>query len=202
MSHDLLYIIASDNVQSYFKHFGYLGIFLWFITIDQLTPIQEEITLILIGYLAYQGYLNPEWAGIISLAAFLTVDIAYFYLARSGNKLVDKVRKKAHNSRIKKYTNKLKDHTFKTLVILCFIPRMRLLGPVFASLTKIPFKKFILYDAIGLCVFTAIYISLGMLFHKSISSLVSETKFIGQIIFFAALIFITIVSVIIVRRFK
>jgi membrane protein DedA with SNARE-associated domain len=202
MTLDQIFLIASDTVQSYIRQFGYLGIYFWFITVDQLTPLPEEITLLAIGYLAYEGYLNPFGAGVFSLAAFLTIDIIYFYLTRSGNKLVQKIRKKEQNARVQKFTGKLKDHTLKTLIILCFIPRMRLLGPVFVALQKIPFKKFILYDAIGLSIFTAIYISLGMLFHKSISSFVKETEIMGHIIFIAALIFMTIASIIVIRRFK
>ncbi len=87
MCNDLLLISASTPFQDYFTHYGYIGIYVWFITVDQIAPIPEEITLIIIGYFASQGLINPVFSGVFSIAAFLTVDAVYFYLTKSGNKL-------------------------------------------------------------------------------------------------------------------
>ena len=195
-----LNILLASQFQDYFSRFGYLGIFIWFITIDQIIPIPEEITLIAIGYLAMQGNISPVMAGLFAIAGFITVDLVYFYLTKTGNKLIYKLAKKQESPIEKKYKNKLKNHTFKTLLILCFIPRMRLLGPVFVALSKLPFKRFILYDVISLSLFTTIYISLGMIFSKSLSSLISVSNGIGNIIFIAALIVMSVLTFIIIKK--
>jgi membrane protein DedA with SNARE-associated domain len=202
MNKYLIYVIIANNFQYYFKHLGYFGIYVWFITVDQIIPIPEEITLIIIGYLSSKGYIDPFLAGGCSIAAFLTVDTVYFYLTKSGNKLIKKITGKKTSHKTNVYKEKLKKHTFKTLMVLCFIPRMRLMGPVFVALLKIPFKKFLLYDAISLCIFTIIYISLGFIFHKSLSSLLLQTKSLTDIIFISAMVLMTILTVVIIRKMR
>src|SRR5205814_1730448 len=113
-----------------FRSYGYLGIYIFFVTIDQIAPIPEEISLILIGYLAAHQFFNPVLAGIFSIAAFLTIDIVYFQLTKSGNKLFKKFTKKADSPAMKGYKNKLRTHMLKTLLGISFIPRVRLLAPV------------------------------------------------------------------------
>ena len=196
------FILLSSQFQDYFSKFGYIGIYLWFITVDQIVPIPEEITLIVIGYLSSQGLISPILAGIFSIAAFITVDTVYFQLTLSGNKLIKKITSNNKSGTTNKYKEALKNHTFKTLLILSFIPRMRLFGPVFIALLKIPYKRFLLYDITTLTLFTSIYISLGIFFHKSLSSLISETQSLTNIIFFAAMAVMIILTVIIIKKFR
>ena len=89
---------------------GYAGIFLFFITIDQITPIPEEVTLLSISYLAAGGTFNPIIAGAISFLAFLLVDSGYFFLARSGNNFLKKWYRKKHRPFMDKYKNNLHEH--------------------------------------------------------------------------------------------
>ena len=143
---------------------GYAGIFLFFISIDQVTPIPEEVTLLSIGYLAANGTFNPVVAGAISLFAFLLVDSGYFFLARSGNNFLKKWYEKKHRPFMDKYKRNLHDHLPGTLIVLCFIPRMRMFGPIFCGLLKIKYSRFILFDFIGISSFTALYITIGTIF--------------------------------------
>ncbi len=196
------FILLSSQLQDYFSKFGYIGVYVWFITVDQIVPVPEEITLIVIGYLSSQGFISPILAGIFSIAAFITVDTAYFMLTLSGNKLIKKVTSKANSNKVNKYKTKLKNHTFKTLLILSFIPRMRLFGPVFVALLKIPYRKFILYDITSLALFTSVYISLGIFFHKSLSSVISKTQSLTNIIFFAAIGVMVVLTVVMVKKFR
>jgi len=200
MYQDFALILASQDFQDYFSRFGYIGIYIWYVTIDQIGPIPEEVSLIVIGYFASQGVLNPFLAGLFSIAAFITVDTVYFYLTKSGNKLIKKLRNKSTGTKANAIKQKLKKHTLKTLIVLCFIPRMRLLAPVFVSLMKFPYGKFLLFDVIGLGIFTTVYVSLGIIFHRSLSSLVDQAKTIGTIVFIVAMVIMTVLSIIIVRR--
>jgi membrane protein DedA with SNARE-associated domain len=181
-------ILSSDEIQEYFMRWGYLGIFFWFVTIDQIAPLPEEISLIVIGYFCSNGTLNPVLAGVFSLLAFVTVDLVYYSLTISGNKLIKKLTVRAKKNVFGKYKDRLKKNMPGTLIVMCFIPRMRQLGPVFVALGKLPVKKFILYDTLGLSVFTALYISIGIIFHHNLEELISKVGIWQQIIFAAALI--------------
>jgi membrane-associated protein len=199
---DLLSILLSAEVQDYFSKYGYIGIYLFFISVDQVAPVPEEITLIVIGYFSSIGYLNPVLAGAFSIAGFITVDTVYYFLTKSGNKWIKKMTRKADGSKLKGYKKKVKEHTFKTLLVLSFIPRMRLLAPVFVALMKIPFGRFLLYSVITLGIHAAVYISLGMIFHNSISSLIKKSQTMGWIIFISALVVMIVLSFLVARKLK
>jgi len=202
MLQDILSVLLSTDVQDYFSRYGYIGIYIFFVTIDQVAPVPEEITLIVIGYFSSIGYLNPFLAGLFAIAGFMTIDTIYYYLTRSGNKFIKKMMKNTNTSKLKGYKQKMKEHTFKTLLVISFIPRMRLLAPVFVALMKIPFPKFLLYSAITLAIHAAIYISLGVIFHNSLSSLIEKSQTMGWIIFIAALVVMVVLSIVIARKLK
>jgi membrane protein DedA with SNARE-associated domain len=197
-----LSIILDSQLQDYFIKYGYIGIYIWFITVDQIAPIPEEITLMVIGYFGVHGTISPIIAGLISILAFITIDSIYFYLTKTGSRFLHKVVDKLESPKMMKYKNKMIDHTFKTLLILCFIPRMRLLGPVFVALLKLSYGRFILFNSVSLAIFTTIYISLGMIFNKSLSTLISKSQFTGNIVFGIALIAMTILSIYIVHKLQ
>jgi membrane-associated protein len=191
--------LSITNFSDYSLHLGYLGIFLFFITIDQFTPIPEEITLLTIGYLSFNHVFNPVLAGIVSLMAFITVDMLYFFLTKSGNKLVKRLTERK-SSLMMRYREKLEKHFGLTLFLLCFIPRMRLLGPVFAGVMNVPFKKFVLFDLLGLSIFTSVYILLGMVFHQSLHMYLAHTETLKYIIFISSMIFLTVLIVVFIRK--
>jgi membrane protein DedA with SNARE-associated domain len=63
---------------------------------------------------------------------------------------------------------------------------MRMFAPILAGSIKLSFKRFLLLDAIALVVFTSLYLSLGIIFHESLTAIVRKTKELKNIIFFAA----------------
>ena len=179
---------SSSHLEAYFGQYGYLGIYLWFITVDQIAPIPEEITLIIIGYWASTGLMSPFLAGAFAIAAFVTVDTAYFLLTKSGSKFVLRIANPGRNATIAAYQEKLRAHTFKTLLILCFIPRMRLFAPVFVALLKLPLRRFLTLDAISLAIFTSVYIGLGMFFHRSLGAVIARSQTVGYVVFALAVL--------------
>jgi membrane protein DedA with SNARE-associated domain len=182
--------------------FGYLGIYIYFISIDQLTPIPNEISLITIGFLCSKGNFNPFIAGVVSLAGFISIDLIYFFLIKAGTKWSEKVSKKLEHSLTQKITVRLKNNFPKTIFILCFIPRMRFFGPIISSMLKVPVKKFIVYDAASLSLFTAFYITIGFYFHRSLKSLLSEMEEVQNILFISVLAVLTVLIIFYVRKFR
>lgn len=193
-----LNILHTPDFQAYIERWGYLGIFVWFITFDQLTPLPEELSLLTIGYLVSVGIFNPVFAGIASMCGFMLIDTIYFFLSRKGSKLL---KHKKHGALRTYITGHLEHHIGKTIFTVCFIPRMRLWMPVIAGSIKITYWRFMLYDGGSLAVFTAIYIALGYFFHQSIGRVFTKVKSVQTIIFFAVIIAIGIIVVLAVRRF-
>lgn len=71
---------------------GYFGLFIYFISLDLITPVPDEVSLLTIGFLCSKGTFNPLVAGAVSLAAFTTIDLVYYYMTGLGNKWSQKVR--------------------------------------------------------------------------------------------------------------
>src|SRR5437868_712179 len=94
----VIHILNAPGFVEFIERFGYIGIFIWFITIDQISPIPEEISLLIIGYLCAHEVFHPLLAGLICLAGFVTADIAYYYLSRTGSKLIKKKAGKPKSS--------------------------------------------------------------------------------------------------------
>ncbi|MGH2565667.1 MAG: hypothetical protein ACRDE5_14215, partial [Ginsengibacter sp.] len=44
-----IFLFNMPDFTQFIEKWGYLGIFIWFITFDQITPIPEEISLLLVG---------------------------------------------------------------------------------------------------------------------------------------------------------
>src|SRR5437016_5790474 len=98
-----LFLLSSTDLQSYFSSYGYFGIYFFFVTVEQIAPIPEEISLIVIGYLAAHHFFRPIFSGLFSVAAFLTIDIIYFQLTKHGNKFIKKITKRAESPQMLGY---------------------------------------------------------------------------------------------------
>src|SRR5262245_6340268 len=129
MGDEYLFLIKIPDFLNFIKQSGYFGIYIWFITFDQLTPIPEEFSLLLLGYLIANHIFNPFLAGGAAAAGFITIDIIYYFLSKSGSRLVKKKRH-SESTFTRSYKKKLQVNMPKTLLILSFIPRLRIMGPI------------------------------------------------------------------------
>ena len=181
----IFFLLRTPGFTHFIREFGYIGILIWFISFDQLTPFPEEVSLLIVGYLAAHHIFHPVLAGVFCLAGFLSVDTAYFFLSKKGSSFIKKLTK-GSSSLMQSYKDKIKTNMPKALIVLCFIPRMRMFAPILAGSLRLSFRKFLLFDAIALTAFTSVYLSLGVIFHKTLSSVIQKTKGLQNIIFFSA----------------
>ena len=197
----ILVLLKTPGFTHFIQHFGYVGILVWFITFDQFTPFPEEISLLVVGYLSAHHIFNPVIAGLFSLAGFLAVDTAYFFLSKKGSGFIKK-RTKGSSALMQSLKEKLKTNLPKSLLIICFIPRMRMFAPILAGSLRLPFKKFLLFDAMALLVFTSLYLALGVIFHRTLSRVIQKAQGLQNIIFAGAVIVIAGIIMILVSRRK
>jgi len=195
------FVLKTPDFSKFVSQFGYIGILLWFITFDQLTPIPEEVSLLIIGYLSSHGVFNPFLAGVFSLAGFLIVDTGYYFLSKRGSSWI-KTKTKGFSRLMKSYETQLKKNTPRAILILCFIPRMRMFAPILAGSMKLSFRRFLLFDTIALALFTTVYLLVGIIFNKSLQKIISKTRGLENIVFFAAVLVLAIIIVAFVRRRK
>jgi membrane protein DedA with SNARE-associated domain len=197
----LLLLLKTPGFTHFAHRLGYVGIIIWFITFDQLTPIPEEISLLIVGYLSAHNIFNPILAGICCLAGFVVVDTAYFFLSKKGSSFIIK-RIKMSSSLTDSFKDKLKHNMFSAVLVLCFIPRMRMFAPILAGSMKLSFRRFLLFDSMALTAFTAIYLLIGILFNKSLGAVIEKTKWLEDFVFFAAVVLLTVLLVVWMRKRK
>jgi membrane protein DedA with SNARE-associated domain len=197
----LLFLLKTPGFSAFIAQFVYIGILLWFLTFDQFTPIPEEVSLLIIGYLSAHHVFNPVIAGVFCLAGFLIVDTIYFSLSKKGSAWIKK-KTKGSSTAIESLKNQFAKNTGKATLILCFIPRMRMFAPILAGSMKLPFKKFLFYNSIALSLFTSIYVTLGFIFNESLQRIIKQTRGLQNVIFFATLLIITVVIILIIRSRK
>lgn len=192
----------SGEFTHYVEHLGYVGIFLWFTTLDQLTPVPEEITLLTIGYLAANHIFNPVIAGSVAFISFVAVDVAYYLLARSGHKVAIKIFERKKGRLMNRYIESLQKDMSRSLFILCFIPRMRLFGPILVGTFNLSFRRFLLTDITALSLLTALYTSLGVFFHKGLQTYLEELESLRHFIFIGAMVVIGFITVLSIRKYS
>ena len=197
----LLFFLRTPGFTAFLSRFGYIGILLWFLTFDQFTPIPEEVSLLIVGYLSAHHVFNPIIAGTFCLAGFLIVDTIYFFVSKRGSLWIKK-KTRGSSSVMKSLESKLKRYTLRTMVVLCFVPRMRMFAPILAGSIKLPFRRFLLFEVIALMPFTAIYLLLGFFFNKSLQKFIKQATGLQNVIFFAALLIVAVVIILLMRRRK
>lgn len=190
-THDITYYVA---------HYSYLGIFIWFFLIDQLTPIPEELVLVTVGYLTQTDYVNPFFAGIAALLGLMVVDNIYFYLACSGNKWTQKLQQKKRALIIKKFQEKLQKHQVRTLLIIAFIPKVRFFGPILAGLSKMHYRKFFLINMFGSITYVSVYICLGFFFHSAMENLINQVDLVRHSVFGGIILLLAVIISILVSK--
>ncbi|KIA86362.1 DedA family protein [Flavobacterium sp. AED] len=172
---------------------SYLGIFIWFLFLDQLTPIPEEVTLLSIGYIAEHHLINPYFAGLAAFLGVTIIDTVFYWLAYSGNKLINRFKNSVSEKLQKKYLKGLKEHHVRTILLLSFIPKVRFFSPIFAGMFRVKWQTFFVVNGIGTIIFIIVYIALGMLFHSSLEYLLKEVELLRHSIFIVFMVVITIV---------
>jgi membrane protein DedA with SNARE-associated domain len=75
-------------------------------------------------------------------------------------------------------------------------------APILAGSMKLPFRKFLLFDAIGLVAFTTIYLLIGIIFNKSLGAVIAKTKGLQDIVFLGAILLVAVFLAVVIRKRK
>ena len=188
-------IIHTPDFVAYAKQLSYLGVFIWFTVFDFVAPFPDEVSLLTVGYLVSLGYFNPFLIALIPLVSFLLTDTLSFFLSREGRNLFGgkKKRKPAKRGTFRSFvTRTIEKNLPGPIIAVCFIPRMRVWGPIVSGTLRIPYRKFILFDAIGVALFVGLYLTLGYFFGISLSAIFKDLAAMKSTIFVIILLLLGI----------
>jgi membrane protein DedA with SNARE-associated domain len=188
------------DLPGYISQFSWLGIFLWFAFIEQLTPVPEEISLMTLGYVSISTSLNPLLSGAVAAIGLLTADNLLFYFSLKGNKLTRKLTDKTNTQLLDRLRQNLQQHAKKTLIIMALLPKLRFLSPIISAAAGISWKLFLVINSAATLFYVAAYMLIGIVFHKQLKAVLHELKLWQHIIFIAVMAFIAVFLILKIRK--
>lgn len=104
------------------------------------------------------------------------------------------------HSFLRKLTHQLEVNFPKSILVLCFIPRMRFWAPVISNILQVTVRKFLKYDLLSLSLFTSLYLTLGFYFHKSLELVLMEMETLQNILFIVVITLLTLIIILFIRK--
>lgn len=193
--------MPSHNIAEYIYHFSYLGIFLWFAFLEQLTPVPEEVSLISLGYISMHSSIDPLIGGFVAITGLLSADSLFFYLSLKGNKIIKRIMGKTSNKLINTIRQDLQRDTRKTLIIMALLPKLRFLSPIISANFGISWKYFFSINSIATMFYVTVYLIIGIFFQKQLQTILHELELWQHIIFVFIMILVAISLVFMIRKF-
>ncbi|MCE9585168.1 DedA family protein [Candidatus Nomurabacteria bacterium] len=172
---------------------SYFGIFIVSILSNVIIPIPEEGVLLVLGFLSGTPAVNGFIMVPVVFLGLLISDIIMYSLARHGSKIVNFLYKKVFASRLEDKKEWIETNINKVVFFSRFLVQLRFLGPFFAGHNKMPFRKFLVYDALALAIYVPLYVFLGWYFHNRVELIVDGIGKIRNIIILAV-VFILIIT--------
>jgi undecaprenyl-diphosphatase len=157
----------------YLQQYGYATLFL--ITFLETSAFlglvaPGETVIVLCGFYAYRGILDPWLVGAISIVGAILGDQVGYLLGRSyGQSLIKRFGRffLFDEKRLMAAQKYYKKHGGKTVFIGRFMSILRSFGPVVAGIGKMPWRTFSLWSVASCIVWAAVFTILGYFFGKS-----------------------------------
>ncbi len=189
-----------QDISQYIAHLSYAGIFLWFLVIEQLVPVPEEVSIMSLGYIAAHTALNPFICWAAALSGLLVTDSILYYLSVRGSRISKKLLNRINRKIMNRIQKNLKVNTAKTLLFLSFIPKLRFFSPIAAGVTGISWKYFFLINSIATILYLTVYMLTGIFFHNQLEAILHRLELLKHSIFILVMIFITVIVFIKARK--
>ncbi len=150
--------------------YTYLGIAFYYIVFDFVSPISDELSLIIIAWLSHNGLMNVWGGGVMAFLALYARNIILFYLSKNRTRLINALTER-YPVWMGNYQEQMSRNLVKTILILTFLPKLRILIPIAAGFARVEKKRFFIVQALSMALFIMIYYPLGIFFYAGIHSL-------------------------------
>ncbi len=130
---------------------GYIVVFVAVALDCAALPIPGEILLLTLGGLAGQGHMDPASGVAAAAAGVLVADVASYWVGRvGGQRVFAKVRFG------QRWTPGV-----TTLIFGRFVIGVRMMVAPMAGARRLPFARFVLFDALGATLWAAAFVTIG-----------------------------------------
>ncbi|MDP4159182.1 MAG: DedA family protein [Bacillota bacterium] len=156
--------MTSAHLISFVTQYGYIGLYLILGTSILGIPIPDETLMVFIGFLTYEGKLNPILAVLSAASGSISgITVAYLLGRLFEKKVMHHLRKHAGNERLDKAFNWYQRHGGKLLTIGYFIPGVRHLSGYIAGLTRLSYRSFAFFAYLGAVLWVSVWVVIGRL---------------------------------------
>ncbi len=182
--------------QQFYQLFEQYGIYAVF----ALCTVEGDITLLLAGVLAHNGYFGPY--SFLKVYIFGTLggmvgDTFGYTIGRLFRKSVENYSfYKMAQPRIERLIEKFGGFS---LIVSKYIYGIRTAMCLFNGVGRMPFRKFIILDFISCSIWVLMLSSVGYFFSGAITTIIGDVKQIGVALFFIALV--GIISFYLIEKF-
>ena len=156
--------MTTAHLIAYVTQYGYLGLYaILGISILGL-PIPDETLMVFIGYLTFEGKLNPFLAVLAAASGSISgITVAYLLGRFFEQKVLTHLKKHAGSARLEKVINWYHQHGGKLLTIGYFIPGVRHLSGYIAGMSRLRYRSFAFFAYLGAIIWVTLWVSLGRL---------------------------------------
>jgi membrane-associated protein len=167
MDMDFILQIIEDN--------GYIGLFLWLWLGAFGIPIPNEVIIMTVGFAASMKVLNPHVTFLVTYGGILAALTTSYLLGRYvGRPLMNYFEKrKRFSKKIRASFRLIERYHATSLLISYFIPGIRLFVPFLYGVSRLSFKKFIVFAYTGVLVWLSIMYTIGYFFSDHIDKILS-----------------------------
>ena len=180
--------------------YTYAGIAFYYIIFDFVSPVSDEISLIIIAWLSHNGLMNVWGGALMAFLALYTRNVILFFLAHNRTRLIDALTER-YPVWIGNYQEQMSSNLVKTVLILTFLPKLRILIPIAAGFARVDKKRFFVVQAFSMALFIMIYYPLGIFFFKKIHSLMDTMGSVDKTLTIAGMLLFTVLLSFFIGRY-
>ncbi|MBI4016307.1 MAG: DedA family protein [Candidatus Aenigmarchaeota archaeon] len=182
-------LFSIDVLISYLSSVSYLAIFFLFIATGVGLPIPEELTLLVLGYLARIDVFDFVPLAVVSFIAIFASDNLGFYIGRNNKKWINHFFSREKLALAKEH---LRLHGGKTIFFSRFVCVLRVLFPIVAGSVGMSWKKFVIIDTSAILIMVPLFMALGYYSGPYVEHIAKAIVSLDRIVLFVALIVIVI----------
>jgi membrane protein DedA with SNARE-associated domain len=192
-------VIATD-LYGIVTAYTYAGIAFYYIIFDFVSPVSDEISLIIIAWLSHNGLMNVWGGALMAFLALYTRNVILFFLAHNRTRLIDALTER-YPVWMGNYQEQMSSNLVKTVLILTFLPKLRILIPIAAGFARVDKKRFFVVQAFSMALFIMIYYPLGIFFFKKIHSLMDTMGSVDKTLTIAGMLLFTVLLSFFIGRY-
>jgi len=174
-----------------FARYGYGAVFLVLLAENAGIPVPGETVLLFASFLAYSHRLSlPVVIACGIVACTLGDNLGYVIGLRGGRRLLDRHRRFFH---IRQSTIERRERLFQrsgaaTIFFARFIFGMRIIAGPLAGVLRMPWRRFVLFNFLGACVWVTVIACVGYAFGSQWERLLGVVNHVNLVVVVLAVV--------------